>query len=501
MLGAGLDPGELRGAIGAVELCLERIAQAAAGPGPDGGWAAVAAMGVAAYMSSRRIPVYLVTSVPVFDPDNNEAFRGLAPLVADSPDRPPAEAVGVLRAYSLAATDERLPSYPDGDAGSRRYDYTITVNSVLQEVMRGRHGSDPCTPLIIDRLAWHTERWMKAAFELRAHDRALALALAAVIEEHASRLNLTTDFIAFLRGNLATVEFRQNKKDRVIRLLRSEIKHYRGRGEEHTRLLTCQACTQLAAVLADEDHAASMGEIVGLLETAYFHLAAFASEKPEGTAFLLSSARSVLHHLELAGVSDERLARLTAAVRDLAGRLPETPYSAASRTADEIEACMHEHRDCRRAADLARTLLASPVTADDTQESAQLRAKACRSLIEALAVQDDMKGALTELGRFTADAQPLSVFVREIQNMLHNTGCSAALFSLTDLPGAAELLAVLLSDGRADLVCASYPGETADRTGLLCGVNSFHQGDLPAARERVEEFLQGQSRCGAETAS
>lgn len=374
--------------IGAVELCLEKITQAAGQPEPDGGWAAMVAMGVlrvAAYMSSRRIPVYLAISVPVFDPDDDEAFRGLAPVVADSPDRPPAETVGVLRAYSLAAADERLPPYPGGDAGSSRYNYTITINSVLQEVMRARHASDPYTPLIIDRLAWHTERWMKAAFELGAHERTLALrAHAAAVEEHASRLGLTTDFIAFLRGNLASVEFRQNKKDRVVRLLRSEIEHYRGRGEEHARLLTCQASMQLAAVLAGEDPGASLDEITGLLETAYFYLLAFAVERPEGTAFLLSSARSVLHYLDLEGISDERLARLAAAVRDLGGRLPEHPHSVAIRTADEIQACLHEHRDVPRAASLARTLLASDVVAEDTQEGAQLRAKARKSLIEAL---------------------------------------------------------------------------------------------------------------------
>jgi hypothetical protein len=46
---------------------------------------------------------------------------------------------------------------------------------------------------------------------------------------------------------------------------------------------------QLAAVLADEDPAASLDEITGLLETAYSYLAGFASERPEGTAFLLAS--------------------------------------------------------------------------------------------------------------------------------------------------------------------------------------------------------------------
>jgi hypothetical protein len=486
--------------IAAVELCLEKIAQAGETE-EDGGWAATVAMGVlriAAYMSSRRIPVYLVTSVPEFDPDD-EAFQGLSPVVADSPDHPPAEAVGVLRAYSLAAADERLPPYPGGDAGSSKYNYTITVNSVLQEVMRARYDSDPYTPLIIDRLAWHTERWMKASVELGAHERALALAVhAAAVEEHASRLGLATDFIAFLRGNLASVEYRQNKNDRVIRLLRSEIEHYRGRSEEHARLLTCQASMQLAAALADEDPAASLDEITALLESAYFYLSAFAVERPEGTAFLLSPARSVLQYLELEGISDERLARLAAALRDLDGRLPEHPHSVAVRTADEIQACLHEHRDVPRAASLARTLLASEAAIQDTPEGAQLRVKGRRWLIEALAVQHHMGEALAELGRFTADVQLPSMFVREIQDMLHNTGFCAALFSMADHPGAAELLAALLADGRAELVRASYPGEAAGRIGLLCGVNSFHQGDLPGAREHLEEFLRGQPGLAAQ---
>jgi hypothetical protein len=256
---------------------------------------------------------------------------------------------------------------------------------------------------------------------------------------------------------------------------------------------------QLAGVLADEDPTASLDEITGLLDTAYFYLTAFAVERPDGTAFLLSSARSVLHHLELQGISDERLTRLAAAVRDLDGRLPEHPRSTAIRTADEIQACMHEHRDVPRGAALARTLLGSDVAADDTQEGEQLRAKARKFLIEALAVQHDMNEALAELGRFTADAQPPAMFVREIQDMLHNTGYSTALFSIVDLPGAAELLAALLADGRAGLVRASYPGETADRISLLCGVNSFHQQDLPAARQHLEEFLHGQSRLAAQT--
>ena len=58
---------------------------------------------------------------------------------------------------------------------------------------------------------------------------------------------------------------------------------------------------------------------------------------------------------------------LTAAVRDLAGRLPDTPLATATRTLDEITTCMHDHSDCRRAAGLARALLASDFLTEDSQ--------------------------------------------------------------------------------------------------------------------------------------
>ena len=478
--------------IQAIALCVQRIRQKADDPESPGAWAATTALGVlriAAYMSSRQIPVYLVMSVPEVDL-GEEAFRGVSPVVADDPEHPPAEVVRMLRAYSLVTVDERLP--PDGvnSAGNRRYDYAIAINSVLQEVMRDSYDSDQFTGLIVDRLAWHTQRWMFAAFEVGAHERALVLAAhASALEGHAARLNLRTDFVAYLRGNLASVQFRQNKKDQVIQLLRSEIDHYRGRGEEHARLLTCQASMQLAAVLAD-DMSGTADEIADLLETAYLGVLDFVPLNPEGMASLVSTIGSILNQLQLKEVRHDRLAMLTAAVRDLAGRLPDTPRARAARTLDEIVTCMHDHSDCRRAAELARTLLASDFLTADAQETMQARAIARNSLIEALAAEHDMEEALTELGHFIADTRPPSMFVREIQEVLHNTGYSSALLSLAGIPQAEELLARLLSDGRAELVQSAYPGEVAARIRLLCGVNAFHHGDLSLARKYADEFLE-----------
>lgn len=487
-----VPPGYPRPLIQAIGLCLQRIREKADGPESRTAWAAMTALGVmriAAYMSSRQIPVYLVMSVPEIEL-GDEAFRGSNLFIADCPDHPPAEVVRILRAYSLVTVDERLP--PDGRDGAddRRYDYTITVNTILQEVMQDRFDGDRFTGLIVDRLAWHTERWMKAAFEIGAHERALILAThASALEEHAARLNLRTDFVAFLRGNLASVHYRQRKNDQVVHLLRSEIDHYRGRREEHARMLTCQASIQLAAVLAD-DTPGSVDEIADLLETAYLIVVDFVPLNPEGMAFLVANIYSILSQIELRSVRHERLSMLIVAVRDLAGRLPDTPYSMAIRTLDEIRTCMHEHNDCGRAADLARKLLASSFAAENTQEAIQLRVMARESLIEALAAQQDMEGALAELNRFAADAKPPSMFIREIEDLVHNTGYLSAFLSLAGAPGADELLSLLLSDGRKEVIQSSFKDKTAARIDLLSGVSAFQRGDINLARKCADKFLE-----------
>ena len=208
--------------------------------------------------------------------------------------------------------------------------------------MQATYDNDQFTGLIVDRLAWHTERWMKAAFELGKHERALILAThAGALEGHATRLNLRTDFIAYLRGNLASIQYRQNKIAQVAQLLRSEIDHYRGRDDEPAQLLVCQASMHLAVVQAEDD-TGPVDEIPSLLETAYFTVLRFIPRNPEGMAFLVANIRTILNSLELKGVRHERLSMLAVAVEDLAGRLPATPLSIAIRTCQtrSSHACM-----------------------------------------------------------------------------------------------------------------------------------------------------------------
>jgi tetratricopeptide (TPR) repeat protein len=486
-----VPPGYPRTLIQAIDLCVQRIKEKAEALEPQDAWAGVAALGVlriAAYLSSRQIPVYLVMSVPQVDLDK-DAFRGMNPVVWDSPDHHPAEVVRMLRTQSLVAIDERLPPGGMDSDDDRPYDYTISINSVVQETIRAGFDSDERTPWILNALAWHTERWMKAAMMLSAHERTLVLAAhAAAIEDHAARLHLKSDSIAYLRGNLASVHYHQNRRDEAIRLLRSEIDHYRGRQDELAEVLTCQASIQLSALLAT-DPAASVDESVRLLEAAYSIVLNSVPSSPEGMAFLAANIQSILGSMQRLGFRHERLEMFIGAIDDLTGRLPVTPIAMALRTLAEIDDCMHEHRDCARARELATRLLAQDSLDVDIEENVQIRCMARKFLIEALAVLDDFGGALKELEQFNADTQSNSLFVREIEDLVHNVGLYLAGRSLGGSPLAKSLLTRLLRDDWVRLIERSFPAEAVSRIRLLSGVNYFNCGDLHLARQRVDEFL------------
>jgi hypothetical protein len=370
-----------------------------------------------------------------------------------------------------------------------RYDYTITINGVLQEVMRAKFDNDQMTSLIIHRLAWHTERWMKAAIESGANERVLILAAHALtLEGHASRLNVKSDYVAYLRGNLASILHRQHKNDQAAQLLRSEIDHYRGRTDERAQQLTCQASIQLAGILS-EDTPCPVDDIVNLLGDAYFFLANSATDQPEDIATLIMPIRSTLRNMELGGIRDERLAMLRTAIDELIGRLPVTPFSSVMRTLNEAAACLMD-MNTSQAAELCRNLLDHEYLSEHTLQSLHIRCEVRRLLIESLVHLGDIDDALAELDHFTEDARPLSMFVRETESLVHNTGLHCAPWSFDGFPRVDELLSRLLSDGRAELIERSYPGEKAARIRLLRGIDAFNHGDLVRGQRFADEFIK-----------
>ena len=479
-----IPPDYPRTLIEAIGLCLERIKEQADGPGnqelPAAAWMVIH---FAAYIASQRIPVYLLMSVPEIDPDDT----GAQPIVVDDPNCPAPEVVAILRAASLVGVDEPLPADGLNEDHDQRYDRAISVNAVLQEVIRAGFDHDPRITWALDHLAWHTERWLKQAHQLGAHSRSLILAAhAAAIEEHAARLEVNTDFVAYLRGNLASLYMRQqHNADKAIALCRAEISHFIGRDDERARNLTCQASTQLADLLCTGEPV-PVDEVVSLLENAYLIAREFAFIAPEGAAEYASNIQTVLKALELKGTTYSKLAMLITAIDDLIAHLPVTPFAKAHRTISDAETSLHR-RDPRRAAELCRGLLGEGFLAENVEINAMIRCGARQRLIQALAYMDDLNAARTELNTFLKDAQPPKFFIREIQGLVHNAGLVCAWYSIHwKSPLAAYLLARMLSNGNAELIEETYPGEIATRIRLLRAADALALGQHERARQYLE---------------
>jgi len=488
-----IPPDYPRTLVQAIALCLERINEQANRPEHQGIPAAVAltVIKLAAYMASQRIPVYLLASVPMIDPDVS-GFRGMQPVVVDAPNCPATEIVATLRAQSLVAFDEPLPG--DGVNDDTRFDQTISINAILQEVIRGWLDHSLHTHEALDRLAWHTERWMKAAFELCAHSRALILtAHAEAIDTHAARLGVQTDYVAYLRGNLASLYLRQHNEAKAVSLLRAEISHFANRTEEHARLLTCQASMQLASVLV-EDENPDTEQVVSLIENAFLIARENALTAPEGTSFLMDTIRTVLKNVELKHMIHPKLAPLTVAVGDLIGRLPSTFLTETRTKLSDAETALRE-RETQRTIELCRSVLGEEFLVEESQIQTQIRCEARRILVEALLWTDNLAAASTELDTLLREAQPPAFFVRQLQQVIHNAGLRCAWLAIVSkIPEAVNLLAQMLDGGNADLIEAAYPGETAARIRLLRAADSLAAGDVTRAGQYMDSAAEEFSR-------
>jgi len=489
-----IPPDYPRTLIDAIGLCLERIREQIELPGnqelPAAAWMVIH---FAAYLAAQRIPMYLLMSAPGIDADDS----GAQPIVVDDPDCPAPEVVTILRAASLVGVDEPLPADGLNDDHDRLYDLTISMNAVLQEVIRAGFDHDPRITWALDHLAWHTERWLKQAHILGAHSRSLILAAhAAAIEEHTARLQIETDWVAYLRGNLASLYVRQrHNTDKSIALFRAEIAYFIGRDDERARKLICQASTQLAELLS-EGEPAPVDEVVSLLESAYMITREVALIAPDDAAEYASHIRIVLKNLELRDNIFPKLPMLITAVNDLVARLPLTPLAKAEMVVLDAEISLHR-RDPRRAADLCRSLLSEQFLAENIEINAMIRCDTRRRLIEALAHMGDLVAAARELNTFLKEAQPPIFFVREIQGLVHDAGLVCAGLSIAWKNRlAAYLLTRMLSNGNAELIEVTYPGEIAARIRVLRAADALALGQLERARQYWETAVSGFSLHG-----
>jgi hypothetical protein len=476
-----LPPAYPRTLAAALSLCLEDLADRLRfRRSADAPRLSIDMLRMAAYLSARQIPVHLIAVAVVADDADDSQHLG--PILVDPSVFNVLEEVRDLRRYSLVSRDHELPSGEESEPDVR---YTITVNSVVQDLLRAELDRHPQTPVALDRLAFHLNRWLISSMDLGFLPRAFLMSTHAnTLAEHLRRLRIFSDRIGVMWGNLAGAYRAQGDLARAAELLLEEIHHLEQIDRRDEGLLA-QARLALADVLLDRDaHAKDSAEPAAATNLAQVlaYVQGIADQYPSLAVRLAYHASSTLGRPGAAELGDARLTKLAAAFRQVLDTLPPTPFSEAM---DGVNRAAHLMTDEKPAAaeQVLRTVLASNVILGATELEAR------RLLYEAVVHQQRWDQATEEFGVLRAMFGDAPLHLSVVSDIVHNTGLTCALHVvLQQAPEAAHVLAELLDWPAARAATAVAEGGRRDRLRLLAAIGCLGQREYPQAEAILHEL-------------
>ncbi|MEV0325603.1 hypothetical protein AB0H63_04015 [Micromonospora echinospora] len=463
--------------VAAVSLCLERLNTRARNHSGQAAHLALGMIGYAAYLASRQLPVHLLAAAVVIDPVSTGHPMG--PLVADPAEYPVDEATRELRRFSLVAYDADLPQETDPlRVGSGR---TITVNAVIQDVLRASIPVHDGTPDAFDQLANHVERWHTAAVELNLlHRAAVLFSHASTLAQHLVHAGFGSERIALLFGNLAGAYRARGDATTAERLLRLEIDVLR-QAPEPNELLLVQAELTLIEFAAHDagDAPINVNTVVDFLEHTLSFAKKVAEQFPDAAVRLLYQASNLLETPRLLAVDDLRLHQIKAACDDLLAALGPSAYTTALDAVSAANVALSSGEP-HRAEQLCRAAL------DPGLLTGQPELFGRRLLIEALAAQHRWTDAAGEFDNVKSAFGPSVVHHDVVSDLVHNVGMHCALSMLLTADEAATgLLAAVVTWPVVRAAQGHVTDEYGARLRLLTAINDLANGDQAAA----EDFL------------
>ncbi|MBR7828752.1 hypothetical protein KDK95_20760 [Actinospica sp. MGRD01-02] len=475
-----VPPGYPRTLVAALGLSLDKIT-ARSTQSLDRAQVALGMLIAAGYLASQRIPAHLLLAVAAggdvgldaeAEADQTPAF--MAPEEADL-----GEHLRELRRFSLIGEDLPLPHpFPAIGPESAR---TITVNTVVQVVVRARVGSNPDLPTGLKSLAWHVNNWLHRSLALGdAEGTAVLQTHGERLLDHIEAIGLTSQRIALLYGNLAG-GYSKRCQDETAAHCYLRALHHVDASPPTNLALRVQNQLGLATVYwnrvlreeIDGGEDAAVADVASLLQEVLRQAEAW-SHEPSGAAMKIALlAANLLSRSPVEGLPPA-LERLSKAFARLISRLPASEYSGLRAQLDEAEVQLQQ-RNFRAAESICRHLVARGVADIDTG--------AKRLLIEALIGQERWPSALGEIHDWAQSPTGPRLAVQDSLDLIHNAGVVCALGVMQRKDGPTKVLEALLDWPSFDVVLnAATPGERG-RIELLCVINDYvHGRDLDQDR-------------------
>jgi hypothetical protein len=472
------DPGSLppvypRTLAAAVSLCLERL-RSRIDKSTEEGKRAYLASGMvtyAAFLGSRQLPCHMLVAAIITNPEP-EMGPGIwivLPSIANM-----GEVVRELRRFSLVSFDQDLPAMMGQFGDECR---TVTINAVVQEIIRAEIEASYDIDEPLNRLANHVERWLITSLELNVLERASVLfPHADMLSSHMRRLGVTGRHAALLYGNLAGVYRARGEINKAEELLRAELS-ITVSGENPDDILVVQTKLMLSDIYLDSPDVASdsFATAIACLEDVAQSIANISATYPEAAKKLALDAKAILERSEASLASSAQLSDLDARFDELAARIGPTTYSDALLAIRKASLLISKNR-----LGMAERLCIYSLNSGAITGSAELHAR--RLLVEALVWQAKWQEAQEAHDTFRWLFGSTRLYIPIITQYVHNIGYACTMRAL--LEGATDAIPLLADlfgwPVISDVMEQSSPGG-APRLIVLKAIFELFQGDYPQA--------------------
>jgi hypothetical protein len=440
-----VPPGYPRTLVAAIGLAVERIQDLgrASDDPSDAARLAIGLLLTASYFAGRQIPCHLLWASAFLDPDEILDTGLDGPLELDDPTLI-LEPLRVLRRDSLVRRDKPLCGADlqtcAADHGGG-LDETVTINELVQEVLREILDRSGMAPLAISRAAYHTQVWI-AHFTDKDEPIQLATLLphGLALAEHARKLDLQDDCLALLWGNVAVAYQATGLLAEALHLLRQELAYLTQRAAP-APLLLLKVHVGLVDILRQIP--GESRDAIAHLQHIYFMACLAATTWPERTADVVANAVVAADALLREKPDHPDVTKLRDVLLDLQERLPMTPVANVTRLAKRLHDMLTDGGSDAEAEDICRLALEAP------DLGVQGRRQLAALLVEALALQDKWDEAAAEVQEMIQTVQRSRMYLQPAVTMIHNVGMRVCLLLVNDLAvGSLKLLNALtdLSD-------------------------------------------------------
>lgn len=389
------------------------------------------ALWFAAYMSSRQIPVHLLLMCIFLDP-RSALEQGLnGPVPYRGQNAPMGEIVRAMRKESLVAVDRPL-DFERSKQGPTSLNYTISMNEVVQEVIRSEARRSRIEESIVTQGAFFTQSWLAGLIDAGRYDLAgQFLEQCITLGDYGDAQGFDNHCLALLWGNTASALMFYEDWHNAERCLRSELRYLHA-ASERDPLIDLQTHSQLAYCLLRRAERPKLivGEVTELLEAVLARADAARKHDIEAVSVQISNAVTVANEMYMDWGRDERVGNLLERLRHYNYSLPSTGLSKVQNEIIKINEMLRSPSDETAAASkFIEALL-------DRGDAGPHTVTLLRLLAEAKAQSHDWVGCIKVLDSFSAAAAGLSIAYLDLTNLVLGTAYFAVMYEVAGEPDA-----------------------------------------------------------------